>query len=86
MKALSKYLIFSFITILVYTIAEFISGMCSGMTHDTLTTCVFAFFGTEIGACAFIRIAKKDAAEKSTDDPELNDYGWENITEGESIG
>lgn len=56
MKRLTKYLIFSFAVIILYTIAEFVTSMTTGITHDTLTTCLYAFFGTEVGACCLIRI------------------------------
>lgn len=33
----------------------------------TLTTCVYAFFGTELAASAVIRICDKDKSEKDKD-------------------
>ena len=70
MKTLSKYVTFSITVLIVYTVVEFLSGT----THDTLTTCVFAFFGTEIGSCCLIQITKqkKDASE-SWDELEVNE-------------
>lgn len=63
---LTKYLAFSFAVVLVYTAVEFLVSTITGVSHDTITTCLYAFFGTEIGACAFIKIAgrKKDDAEE----------------------
>lgn len=55
-KALTKYLVFSFAVVLLYTVAELILSTVTGITHDTVTTCLYAFFGTEVGACAFIKI------------------------------
>lgn len=55
-KALTKYLVFSFAVVLLYTAAELILSTVTGITHDTVTTCLYAFFGTEVGACAFIKI------------------------------
>ena len=40
---LANYIVFSTIT---------------GVSHETLTTCVYAFFGTEIASCAFIKVYK----------------------------
>ena len=64
-KTLTKYLIFSFAVVLTYTAAEFITSTLTGVLHDTITTCLYAFFGTEVGACAFIKItgSKKEDGE-----------------------
>lgn len=77
---LTEYLIFSFSVVLIYTVAEFVTSTITGVSHDTVTTCIFAFFGTEIGACAFIRIAGRKAkdgqgsAEKEAwDDIDINE-------------
>lgn len=53
--ALDRYIIFSFICIIIYTIVSIIIAVRTGMTMDTLTTCVFACFGGEILACAMIK-------------------------------
>lgn len=60
-KALTKYLVFSFTVVLLYTVAELILSTVTGITHDTVTTCLYAFFGTEVGACAFIKITGRKA-------------------------
>ena len=74
---LTEYLLFSFAVVLIYTAIEFVVSTLTGVSHDTLTTCIYAFFGTEIGACAFIKISKRkqkdggqewDDTEVSTDD------------------
>lgn len=66
---LTKYLFFSFAVVLIYTVIEFIVSLYTGVSHDTITTCLYAFFGTEIGACAFIQIVKTNKKE-STDSTE----------------
>ena len=43
---------------IIYTIAEFICSLATGIAHDTLTGCIFALFGTEIAVCGFIKIFK----------------------------
>lgn len=53
--ALDLYIIFSFACIIIYTIVSFILVIRTGMSLDTLTTCVFAVFGGEILACAMIK-------------------------------
>lgn len=57
-KTLTKFVLASIIIILVYTIFELYSSIVFGVQHDTLTTCIFGFFGTEIAACGFIKIFK----------------------------
>ena len=55
---LANYIVYSIIIILIYSIAEFIFSTLTGISHETLTTCVYAFFGTEIASCAFIKVYK----------------------------
>ena len=75
---LANYIVFSIIIILIYSIAEFIFSTITGVSHETLTTCVYAFFGTEIASCAFIKVykLKKEDADTDTvdfDESEVND-------------
>jgi hypothetical protein len=68
-KTLSKYVTFSITVLLIYTVVEFLLSSKTGVTHDTLTTCVFAFFGTEIGSCCLIQITKRRTkADNTTED------------------
>lgn len=53
---LTKFILFSIIVIMIYSIAEFICSVKTGITHDTLTTCVFTFFGTELVSCALVKV------------------------------
>lgn len=53
---LTKFVIFSISVILSYTVMEFLVSSVVGVSHDTLTTCVFAFFGTELCVTALIKI------------------------------
>lgn len=57
-KTLTKFVLASIITILVYTIFELYSSIVFSVQHDTLTTCMFGFFGTEIASCGLIKIFK----------------------------
>jgi hypothetical protein len=57
MKNLTKAVTISIIIIIIYSISEFISGIF-GLHHEVLTGCIFAFFGTELAACGFIKIFK----------------------------
>lgn len=56
MKKLTKYVVFSITVTVLYSLAEFIVSSKTGVSHDTLTTCVYAFFGGEIVSCALIKI------------------------------
>lgn len=57
-RSLTKFLIFSFSVLIIYTIAEFVVSTVSGVSHDTLTTCVYACFGGEVLSCALIKVFK----------------------------
>ena len=59
MRALRKadiYLIISIILMLIYTATSIIIQAATGYTNDTLTTCFFTAFGTEISSCCVIKI------------------------------
>lgn len=58
MKTLTKFVLLSIIVVLIYSIAEFISSIVFQVSHEVLTGCIYAFFGTEIAACGFIKIFK----------------------------
>ena len=55
---LDKYIIFSFGVMLLYTVVEFIFSTITGISHDTLTTCLFGAFGGELLLCAMIKRLK----------------------------
>ena len=57
-KSLTKYVIFSIVMIIIYSIAEFTFTLIAESSHDTLTTCFYACFGGEILSCALIKIFK----------------------------
>jgi preprotein translocase subunit SecY len=52
---LDKYIIFSFAVMIIYTIFEFIFSTITGVSHDTLTTCLYGAFGGELLMCALIK-------------------------------
>ena len=55
---LGQWVALSISIVLIYSVTELVISTITGITHDTLTTCIFAFFGTEIGASAFIKVFK----------------------------
>ena len=72
---LANYIVFSIIIILIYSVAEFIFSTITGISHETLTTCVYAFFGTEIASCAFIKVykIKNETVDFDDEESEVND-------------
>lgn len=56
--SLTLYVAFSITVLIIYTIVEQVLSSVTGLSHDTLTTCVFAAFGGEILSCALIKIFK----------------------------
>ena len=56
--SLDRYVIFSIMAIIIYTIVN-VWAACKGiMISDVLTTCLFAFFGSEVFHCALIKKLK----------------------------
>ena len=55
---LDKYVIFSISITLLYTVAEFITSTITGVSKDTLSTCVYGFFAGEIVVAGLIKIFK----------------------------
>ena len=64
MRSLTKYVVFSIAILIIYTAVEFIFSTITGISHDTLTTCVYACFGGEILSCALIKIFKLKVENK----------------------
>ena len=57
-NALTLYVVFSILVILIYTIVEMAISTQYQVSHDTLTTCFYSVFGGEILCCALIKIFK----------------------------
>lgn len=58
LNGLDKYVIFSISVALIYTICEFVVSTVTGVSHETLTTCVYAFFTGEVAVSGLIKIFK----------------------------
>ena len=68
MHSLTLYVVFSILVLIIYTIVEQVLSTITQISHDTLTTCIFAAFGGEILACALIKIFKlKEGKEDEMD-------------------
>ena len=57
-KALDVYVTFSIIVLIIYTVVSQYLAVNYGIILDTLTTCVFGFFGGEVVTCGLIKIFK----------------------------
>lgn len=55
LKGLDKYVIFCFVSIIIYTIAQTVVTIKTGAESSTLTTCFFSVFGGEVLLCALIK-------------------------------
>lgn len=55
LKGLDKYVIFCFVSIIIYTIAQTVVIIKTGVESSTLTTCFFSVFGGEVLLCALIK-------------------------------
>ena len=64
---LDKYVIFSIAVLLIYTCVALWASF-RGVTNDTLTTCVYGFFGGEIVTCALIKIFKLKGESDNADE------------------
>lgn len=65
--SLTKYVAFSIVILIVYTVTELTLSTVTEIQHDNLTTCVFACFGGEILSCALIKIFKLKEEDKNAD-------------------
>lgn len=52
---LDKYIIFSFVVMLLYTVAEFITSTVTGVSHETLTVSLYGAFGGELLITALLK-------------------------------
>lgn len=58
MPAMDKYVIFSIMAILVYTVVAIVLFTFWQVEMDTLTTCFYGFFGGEVFSLALIKVFK----------------------------
>lgn len=67
-KALDIYVIFSILSLIIYTIISQNIAIKNGIILDTLTTCFFGFFGGEIVTCGLIKIFKLHDIKKENNE------------------
>ena len=58
MPAMDKYVIFSIMAILTYTVVAIVLFTFWQVEMDTLTTCFYGFFGGEVFSLALIKVFK----------------------------
>lgn len=58
MPAMDKYVIFSILAILIYTVVAIVLFTFWQVEMDTLTTCFYGFFGGEVFSLALIKVFK----------------------------
>lgn len=71
LKGLDKYVIFCFVSIIIYTIAQTVVTIKTGVESSTLTTCFFSVFGGEVLICALIKRFKLKTESKESEDLNL---------------
>ena len=65
LNGLDKYVIFCFVSIIIYTISQTIVTIRTGVEPSTLTTCFFSVFGGEVLLCALIKRLKLKSEDNS---------------------
>ncbi len=70
LKGLDKYVIFCFVSIIIYTIAQTVVTIKTGVESSTLTTCFFSVFGGEVLLCALIKRFKLKEEPKENESEE----------------
>lgn len=72
MKGLDKYVVFCFVSIIIYTIAQTVVTIKTGVESSTLTTCFFSVFGGEVLLCALIKKFKLKNESKKDESEDIN--------------
>lgn len=70
-KFSKKIVVFCIIAIAVFSGYILLLFERTGSTPDTLITCFFAFFGTELGAMAAIKCMEKPESDETKKDAEI---------------
>ena len=69
MPSCTKFLVFCYAVLIIYSIVEFTVSSITGVTHDVLTGCVFACFGgVETLGVTIIKVFKLKGENNELDD------------------
>lgn len=90
-KALDLYVIFSIVSLIIYTVVSQIIATKYSIMLDTLTTCFFGFFGGEIVTCGLIKIFKlrddkKDNILTQNNNENIDDLTYINLNDNNAVG
>ena len=66
-SGLDKYVIFSFVVLIVFYVAEFITSTVTGIEKTSLITAVTSVWGGEVLSCCLIKIFKLREEPKTND-------------------
>ncbi|MDE7322766.1 MAG: hypothetical protein K2N73_08500 [Lachnospiraceae bacterium] len=66
LKGLDKYVIFCFVSLIIYTISQTVVIIKTEAESSTLTTCFFSVFGGEVLLCALIKRFKLKSESKES--------------------
>lgn len=66
-RSLTKYVVFSIAVTIIYTVAEFVMSLKTGISHDVLSGCVYTFFAGELVLTGLIKIFKLREENKECD-------------------
>ncbi len=72
MKGLDKYVVFCFVSLIIYTIVQTVVTIKTGVESSTLTTCFFSVCGGEVLLCALIKKFKLKNEQKSEESEDLS--------------
>ena len=64
MPSLTRFIVFSFAVVIIYSIAEFIISTITGVHHDVLTASIYGGFCGETLWCAIIKVFKLKEEDK----------------------
>lgn len=73
MKSLTKFVIFSIFVVILYSVVDIVLQYRDVTLSDTLTTCIYGFFGGEVVTCALIKIFKLKERGNDMDVPYIED-------------
>jgi len=83
LNKLDKYLIFSIVVLLLYTVVEQVLSVRTGYERSTLSTCLYSAFGGEIMGCVVIKVFNIKHEPSDDSDIKFYDIGSKNQGSGE---
>ena len=78
-----KYLILSIVTLLIFSVTAVVLNALDIKIQEQLIISIYAFFGTEIGACCVIKVINIKAENQAVQ-PYTEAYEYENYVDGDT--